>query len=76
MCLAVPGQLTAIEGATGTVEVSGTTVQVRLDLLPEAREGDFVLVHAGFALTLIDQQEAADTLAVLREVRDRVRAGD
>lgn len=76
MCLAVPGQLTTIEGTTGTVDVSGTTVQVRLDLLPEAREGDFVLVHAGFALTLIDQQEAADTWAALWEVRDRARAGD
>jgi len=64
MCLAVPGQvLSIVEGAIpelrcGQVDFSGVRKQINLAFTPEARTGDYVLVHVGFALTVVDEVEA------------------
>ena len=70
MCLAVPMRLIAIDGASGTVEVEGVRREVRLDLLPEARTGMWLLIHAGYAIQALDEATAAETLALLREIAE------
>jgi len=69
MCLAVPAKVLAIDGAMGTVELAGVTRDVSLMLLPEARVGDHVLVHAGFAMQIVDEQEFEETQALLAEMQ-------
>ena len=68
MCLAVPMKVISLEGELGQVEQSGVTRQVSFALLPEVALGDFVLIHAGFAIERLDEQEARETLDLLREV--------
>jgi hydrogenase expression/formation protein HypC len=72
MCLAVPGQLLSVEGVDvltrqGRVSFAGVVKRACLAYVPEAREGDYVLVHAGFAITVLDETEAQKTLAYLAE---------
>jgi len=69
MCVAVPAKIVAIEGTRATVVVGGARLHARLDLVPEARVGDYVLVHAGFALQVMNAEEAEETLALLQEAR-------
>ena len=69
MCLAVPGKIVDMQGdgapvavgAIGSVDFQGTRVSVSLAFTPEARVGDWVLVHAGFALQVLDEQAARET---------------
>ena len=68
MCLAVPGQIRAIEGQVATVDFRGVERTALLDLLPEAQLGDYVLVHAGFAIQRMNATEAAEVIALLEEV--------
>lgn len=68
MCLGIPGRVDRIDGGMATVEFGGAGRQVSLELVPEeVRVGDYVLVHAGFALERIDEDEARETLQMLRE---------
>lgn len=73
MCLAVPAKVVAIKDSLAKVEISGVQRDASLMLLPEARVGDFVLVHAGFAMQLIDEKEAEETNALLREMNGEAR---
>lgn len=68
MCLAVPMRLVERQGNTGIAEISGVRKEVRLDLLPEAQVGDYLIVHAGFAIQQLDEQEAEATLSLFREI--------
>lgn len=73
MCLAVPGQLLTAEGddpllRIGRVDFSGIVKHIHLAYTPEAKIGDYVLVHAGFAIAVIDEAEALKTLAWLAEL--------
>lgn len=68
MCLAIPGKIIAKIDMLGTVDVSGVTRQVSLMLLPEANIGDYVLVHAGFAIQTLDEEEAHKTLELFKEL--------
>jgi len=73
MCLAVPGKLLSIEGddpltREGRVAFAGIVKAANLAYVPEAQPGDYVLVHAGFAITVIDEAEAMKTLAYLAEL--------
>ena len=73
MCLGVPGRITAIEDGfirMGTVDFDGSSLEVCLAYVPDAGPGDYVLVHAGFALTQLDEDQAAKTLEALRELGD------
>jgi len=69
MCLAVPLKLLSVapDGASGVVDMGGAEVSVGLDLVPEAKPGNFVLVHAGMAIEIIEESEAQATLAVYQE---------
>ena len=66
MCLAVPGRVQAIDGRMATVDISGVRRQVSLDLVDDVHVGSYVLVHVGFALETIDEEEAARTLRFLQ----------
>ena len=72
MCLAIPMRLIEIDGTIAVAEVDGVTRQVRLDLLPEAVLGDYVLIHAGLAIARVDPEYALETLALLRSLADEV----
>ena len=70
MCLAVPGKLLGIAGddldRVGRVSFGGAVKQVSLAYTPEARVGDYVVVHVGFAISILDEQEAERTLEYFR----------
>lgn len=69
MCLAIPAEIMKIEGETATVRVGEALRKASLMLLPESAEtGDYVIVHAGFALHKIDPEEAQESLRLLREL--------
>ena len=76
MCLAVPLYVKRIEGVMAEVELSGVLRQVSLMLTPEAKVGDYVLVHTGFAISVIDEQEAQATLALLKELEEAGRQAE
>jgi hydrogenase expression/formation protein HypC len=67
MCLAIPGRIMSVDGMTGKVEMNGVTVQAGLQLVPDAKVGDYVLLHAGFAIQVIDADEARETAELLAE---------
>jgi len=68
MCLAIPLQLTKVSGTSGQVKVGKASLEVSLVLLDEVCVGDYVLVHAGFAINKLDENEAQESLRLLREV--------
>jgi hydrogenase expression/formation protein HypC len=72
MCLAIPMRLIEIDGTIAVAEVDGVTRQVRLDLLPEAVLGDYVLIHAGLAIARVDAEHAEETLSFIRNLVDEV----
>jgi hydrogenase expression/formation protein HypC len=72
MCLAIPMRLIEIDGTVAVAEVDGVSRQVRLDLLPEAVLGDYVLIHAGLAIARVDVEQAEETLSFLRNLADEV----
>ncbi|MBB5335403.1 HypC/HybG/HupF family hydrogenase formation chaperone [Pectinatus brassicae] len=70
MCLAVPAKIVEKKDMMATVDVEGVQRQISLMLLPEADEGDFILMHAGFAIQMIDEEEAKFTAQLLKEVAE------
>lgn len=73
MCLAVPGKIIEIAGAgdfdrVGKVSFGGIVKDVSLAYVPEAAVGDYVIVHVGFALSVVDEEEARRTIALLHEL--------
>jgi hydrogenase expression/formation protein HypC len=72
MCLAIPGKILTSEdlgfARMGRVQFGGTVRQVRLDFVPEAAPGDYVMVHVGFAISKVDEEEAQRTYQVLVEM--------
>ncbi len=67
MCLSLPGQLVERRGSAGVADVDGNRVEVDLSLLDDVDAGDWVLVHAGFAIQRYDEAEALATLRAVRE---------
>ncbi len=68
MCVAIPAKVKKIEGVMADVEVGGVLRQVSLQLTPEAKNDDYVLVHAGFAIQIVDEEEARQTLMLFEEL--------
>jgi hydrogenase expression/formation protein HypC len=69
MCLAIPTRLIEIKpGAQGLVELGGIRKEISIALVPEARVGDYVIVHVGHAIGMIDPQEAERTLRMFGEL--------
>lgn len=68
MCLAIPAKITAIDGTLATIDMGGVSRETSLLLLPEAQLGDYVLVHAGFAIQSLNEEEAQETLRLFAEM--------
>ena len=66
MCLAIPGKIESIDGETAVVNIVGNRVSAMTALVPEAKVGDWVLVHAGLAVTLLAEDEARETLDLIQ----------
>src|ERR1035441_7666958 len=81
MCLAIPGKITNISGEdplmrTGKVDFGGILKEVSLAFVPEAQLGDYVIVHAGFALSRVDEAEAQQVFEYLREMQELTELED
>lgn len=72
MCLAIPALVKSIEGQLAEVEVGGTSRSISISLTPEVKTGDYVLLHTGYAISIIDQDEARETLELLKELADHI----
>jgi hydrogenase expression/formation protein HypC len=76
MCLAVPGKILSIEGAedtmlrSGKVSFGGIVKEINMAYVPEAKVGDYVLVHVGFAISTIDEAEAMEVFEYLRQINE------
>jgi hydrogenase expression/formation protein HypC len=75
MCLAVPGKIIKISGndplfRMGQIDFSGISKEISLAYLPEAKLDDYVIVHAGFAISLIDEEDAKESLNAFQELDD------
>jgi len=70
MCLAIPGEVLAIDSSVtpvmGTISIAGVQKQVSIEWMPDINAGEFVIVHVGFALSKVDREEALETLEMLR----------
>jgi len=70
MCLAIPALITSIVDQQAEVEVGGVVRIIGLWLTPEAKIGDYVYVHAGFAISIVDEEEAEESLRLLRQLAE------
>ena len=70
MCLAIPAQIKSIDGAQADVEIGGVGRSISVVLTPEARVGDYVLLHAGYSINVIDEAEAQESLRLFRELAE------
>ena len=68
MCLGIPAKIVRIKNNMGTIDIEGTQREVSLLLQEDAKVGDYVIVHAGFAIQKIDEKEALETLRFLRQI--------
>lgn len=70
MCLAIPGKVISIEGRDGMVDFGGVTQKVRVDLISDLRVGEYVIVHTGFAIEKLDEEDALETLRLWEELAE------
>ena len=70
MCLALPMKIVKIDGPKATGEAGGLTREIRLDFMPQVTLGDYVMVHAGFAIQRMSEEEALENVRLLEEIRD------
>jgi len=68
MCLAVPVRVVSISGSEAEVDIGGVGRRVSIALTPEAKVGDYVLLHTGYAINVIDEAEAQETLKLLEQM--------
>jgi len=69
MCLAIPTLIKSIDGQNAQVDLGGIERSISVALTPEARPGDYVIVHAGFAISTLDEEEAQETLRMFAEIQ-------
>ena len=70
MCLAVPLKIVSVDGKRAVGEAGGLTQTLRVDFLPNIQPGDYVMVHAGFAIERLSEQQARENLACIEEALD------
>jgi len=70
MCIAIPMRLIEKKGEKGIVEIGGVRREVGLQLIQNVRVGDYLIVHAGFAIQVLDEKEALETLALFKEMEN------
>ena len=68
MCVAIPARVKSIDGLTADVEVGGVSRRISVQLTPEVQKDDYVLVHAGFSIQVVDEEEARETLKLFEEL--------
>ena len=68
MCLSIPAKIVSIEGSLATVDVMGNRREADVSLVEEPKVGDYVLVHAGFAIEKMSQEDAAESLRLWEEI--------
>ena len=68
MCLAVPVKITSVNGDQADVDIGGVSRTVSIALTPEAKVGDYVLLHTGYAINVLDEAEAKETLSILERM--------
>ena len=68
MCVAIPALIKSIDDKEAEAEIGGVTRRISLRLTPEANVGDYVLVHTGYAINIVDQEEAEETLRLFSEI--------
>ncbi len=76
MCLAIPSKVTKIENSVGIIDVDGVTREASLLLLDDVKVGDYVIVHAGFAINKIDEEAALETLADMRKIVNSINKAE
>jgi hydrogenase expression/formation protein HypC len=70
MCLAIPARIIELDGDRAVVDAMGNRWKAKTTLLPEAKIGDLVLMHAGFAISLVDEEEAKKTWQLIAEINE------
>ncbi len=70
MCLGLPAKVVNIDGNNGIVEMMGVTNKVSIELLENVKVGDYVLVHAGCAIQVLDEEEALRTIDIFNEIKE------
>ena len=68
MCLAIPAKIISIKDKAAIIEIGGIRREASLQLTPEAKIGDYVLLHTGYAIAVLDEAEARETIALIEEV--------
>jgi hydrogenase expression/formation protein HypC len=72
MCLGIPLKIVEINGKEAFGELNGVKKKIRVDLIKDLKIGDYVMVHAGFALEIMKEEQAKDTLKILEEIEELV----
>jgi len=70
MCLAIPAKVKSIDGVEAEVEIGGVSRKASIVLTPEAKVGDYVLLHTGYSINVIDEEEAQETLKIFQEIAE------
>ena len=70
MCLAIPALIKSVDGLSAEVEFGGVGRRISIWLTPDVKPGDYVLLHTGYAINTIDEDEARETLSLLEEMAD------
>jgi len=70
MCLSIPAKIISIKGDMAKVSVGGAEYEASIQMVPEAKTGDYIIMHTGFAIQIIDEEEAAETLKTFQEFKD------
>ncbi|MBE9484601.1 MAG: HypC/HybG/HupF family hydrogenase formation chaperone [Bacteroidetes bacterium] len=70
MCLSIPAKIDSIDGDMAMVSVGGVTYKASLQLLDDVQVGDYILLHTGFAISKISEEDAAETLRIFKEFED------
>ena len=70
MCLAIPAKVKSIDGVEAEVEIGGVSRKASIMLTPEAKVGDYVLLHTGYSINVIDEEEAQETLKIFQEIAE------
>lgn len=66
MCLGIPSRVVSLDGTEAEVEIGGVTRRISTMLTPEVKVGEYVILHAGYAISVLDEREALETLELIR----------
>jgi hydrogenase expression/formation protein HypC len=76
MCLSIPAKILSVEGNTAKASIGGAIVSASLHLVEDARPGDYILIHTGFALQKISEEEALETIRIIQELEKETGTGE